>query len=48
MYYTNGSVFVGEFFHGVASGPAHYVLPNGSFYRGKMKKNSADDMEGYF
>ena len=48
MYYPSGAVFIGEFANGVASGPAHYILPNGSFYRGQMSNNTANDEKGYF
>ena len=48
MYYLNGAVFVGKFSNGRADGPAHYLLPDGSFYRGQVKNNVAEDIDGYY
>lgn len=43
MYYPNGSFFVGHFKKGLADGQGHYIFPDGSFYRGKMENNFAND-----
>ena len=48
MYYLNGAVFVGQFSNGRANGPAHYVLPDGSYYSGMVKNNTAEDDNGYY
>lgn len=48
MYYTNGSLFIGEFKEGVAEGPGHFIWKNGSFYQGNMTKNKANDEHGIY
>ena len=41
MYKANGALFIGMFVGGVANGPCFYIMKDGSFYRGKMKNNTA-------
>lgn len=48
MFYNNGSVLVGKFVDGVPSGPVHYVWADGSFYKGNVEKNTANDTVGLF
>lgn len=48
MYHKGGSVYIGQFSHGIANGIGHYVMTDGSFYQGKMKDNSANDEENGF
>lgn len=48
MYYSNGSVFVGQFTNGTANGSGHFVFPNGSYYHGAMVNNKAQTEEGEF
>ena len=43
MFYPNGSVLIGKFVNGIPNGPAHYVWPNGSFYKGVVENNRAND-----
>lgn len=43
MYHKNGSVFIGQFFNGIADGQGHYVKNDGSYYRGKLRNNMAND-----
>lgn len=48
MYNKNGSVFVGEFFNGVADGQGHFVMSDGSYYEGRIRNNLANDTNGFF
>lgn len=43
MYHKNGSVFIGEFYQGIADGLGHYVKTDGSYYHGRLKNNMAND-----
>ena len=43
MYHKNGCLFIGHFFQGMANGDGFYVKPDGSYYRGRMVNNMADD-----
>ena len=43
MSYLNGSLYIGQFFNGVATGQAFYFDPQGSYYKGKMSENKAND-----
>lgn len=43
MYHKNGSFFVGNFMQGVANGDGFYIKKDGSYYRGRMINNVADD-----
>lgn len=33
---------------GIANGPAHFVLPDGSYYHGNMENNKAETLHGEF
>lgn len=48
MYHNDGSIFIGEFFSGVADGQGHFVKPDGSYYKGKLKDNMANDENGFY
>ena len=48
MYRNNGSLFIGRFDGGVAEGDGYYIKPDGSYYKGNMKNNQANDENGFF
>lgn len=48
MYYPTGDVFLGHFENGLANGDGHYVWANGSYYKGKITKNIANDSSGIY
>lgn len=43
IYYKNGSIFIGSFKEGKALGEAHYFWPDGSYYKGNVTDNKAND-----
>lgn len=48
MYHKNGSVFIGEFYAGIADGLGHFVKADGSYYNGRLKSNMAEDDNGFY
>ena len=48
MYKADGSLFIGIFSHGTAQGDALLILPDGSYYQGMMKDNTAECSNGIY
>lgn len=43
MYHKDGSLFIGSFVDGIANGMGFYVKSDGSFYKGNIVENKAED-----
>jgi hypothetical protein len=44
----NGNVLIGNFIDGQAHGNVFYIFSNGSYYKGKMAENQANDTQGEY
>ncbi len=44
----NGSTLIGKFSKGLAQGESFFIYHNGSYYKGNMVDNMANDTKGFF